>query len=89
MSDNLGSVVYKMALEKFSPSISVCPTNFYFLDCSIPMHHPGADTIGPYLTSFPSALQLRVSFGLLNNQPPFLSSLICSDDEASKGKMKK
>jgi hypothetical protein len=22
---------------------------------------------------FPSALQLRVSFGLLNNQPPFLS----------------
>jgi hypothetical protein len=24
---------------------------------------------------FPSALQLRVSFGLLNNQPPFLSVL--------------
>jgi hypothetical protein len=23
--------------------------------------------------SFPSALQLRVSFGLLNNQPPFFS----------------
>jgi hypothetical protein len=27
------------------------------------------------LPSFPSALQLRVSFGLLNNQPPFLSVL--------------
>jgi hypothetical protein len=27
------------------------------------------------LPSLPSALQLRVSFGLLNNQPPFLSVL--------------
>jgi hypothetical protein len=26
-----------------------------------------------FLPSFPSALQLRVSFGLLNNVPPFLS----------------
>jgi hypothetical protein len=25
------------------------------------------------IKSFPSALQLRVSFGLLNNLPPFLS----------------
>jgi hypothetical protein len=39
--------------------------------------------------SFPSALQLRVSFGLLNNQPPFLSILHCSDDEMSNGGMKK
>jgi hypothetical protein len=28
-----------------------------------------------FLPSFPSALQLRVSFGLLNNQPPFFSIL--------------
>jgi hypothetical protein len=26
-----------------------------------------------FLSSFPSALQLRVSFGLLNNLPPFFS----------------
>jgi hypothetical protein len=26
-----------------------------------------------FLPSFPSALQLRVSFGLLNNLPPFFS----------------
>jgi hypothetical protein len=26
-----------------------------------------------WVPSFPSALQLMVSFGLLNNQPPFLS----------------
>jgi hypothetical protein len=26
-----------------------------------------------FLPSFPSALQLRVSFGVLNNLPPFLS----------------
>jgi hypothetical protein len=32
------------------------------------------------LPSFPSALQLRVSFGLLNNQPPFVQT---------KGRMKK
>jgi hypothetical protein len=44
------------------------------------------------LPSFLSALQLRVNFGLLNNQPPFLSvphSFICSDDETSNGRMKK
>jgi hypothetical protein len=29
----------------------------------------------PSFLSFPSALQLRVSFGLLNNQPPFLPVL--------------
>jgi hypothetical protein len=28
-----------------------------------------------FLASLPSALQLRMSFGLLNNQPPFLSVL--------------
>jgi hypothetical protein len=30
------------------------------------------------LLSFPLALQLRVSFGLLNNQPPFFSTLLLS-----------
>jgi hypothetical protein len=34
--------------------------------------HPRSTT---YSVSFPSALQLRVSFGLLNNLPPFFSSL--------------
>jgi hypothetical protein len=29
------------------------------------------------LPSFPSALQLRVSFGLLNNLPPFPSEVDC------------
>jgi hypothetical protein len=29
--------------------------------------------------SFPSALQLRVSFGLLNNLPPFFSILRLAD----------
>jgi hypothetical protein len=43
----------------------------------------GGQLLSP-LPSFPSALQLRVSFGLLNNQPPFLSP----DDEASNGRMK-
>jgi hypothetical protein len=28
-----------------------------------------------FIPSFPSALQLRVSFGLLNNPPPFFSIL--------------
>jgi hypothetical protein len=42
-----------------------------------------------FLPSFPSALQLRVSFGLLNNPPPFLHILHCSDDETSNGGMKK
>jgi hypothetical protein len=37
----------------------------------------------------PLALQLRVSFDLLNNQSPFLSILHCSDDETSNGGMKK
>jgi hypothetical protein len=42
-----------------------------------------------FLPSFLSALQLRVSFGFLNSQP--LSSLffICSDEEASNGRVKK
>jgi hypothetical protein len=30
-----------------------------------------------FLPSFPSALQLRVSFGLLNNLPPFFSEVDC------------
>jgi hypothetical protein len=29
-----------------------------------------------FLPSFPSALQLKVSFGLLNNQPPFFDAMI-------------
>jgi hypothetical protein len=28
------------------------------------------------LTSFPTALQLRVNFGLLNNQPPFFDAMV-------------
>jgi hypothetical protein len=41
------------------------------------------------LPSFPSALQLRLSFGLLNNPPPFLPILHCSDDETSDDRVKK
>jgi hypothetical protein len=29
-----------------------------------------------FLPSFPSALQLKVSFGLLNNQPPFFDVMV-------------
>jgi hypothetical protein len=42
-----------------------------------------------FLPSLPLALQLRVSFGLLNNQPPFLSVFICSDDEASNEEVRR
>jgi hypothetical protein len=61
MSDNLRFVVYKMPLEKFSLSISAAPANFHFTDCSIPMHHLGADTIGPLVAGIQNGLTSQPS----------------------------
>jgi hypothetical protein len=48
-----------LIISLISPSANLCDKCAIFL-------------LIPFLPSFPSALQLRVSFGLLNNQPPFL-----------------
>jgi hypothetical protein len=74
-----------LLVEEFVCFSSVSPGKYRGNNSSDPYHIH----LNPSFLSLGATAHVRVSFGLLNNQPPFLPLLYCSDDETSNGRVKK